>query len=45
MFHNDIRGRFERGEEAVVAAMQHFARSRPAGREALLAGDTSRSAG
>ncbi len=35
-FHNDIRGRFNRGEENVVRAMSHFAYLAAEGREALL---------
>ncbi len=35
-FHNDIRGRFNRGEENVVRAMKHFADLAEEGREALL---------
>lgn len=38
-FHNDIRGRYLRGEADVVAAMQTFADIAGAGREALLSGD------
>jgi glucuronokinase len=40
--HNDIRGRFNRGEEKVVNAMKHFAEIAAMGREALLHGDTKR---
>ena len=36
VFHNDIRGRFQRGEEKVVSAMLHFAELARRGREALL---------
>jgi len=39
IFHNDIRGRFDRGEENVVSAMKHFAELAAAGREALLQHD------
>ena len=39
-FHNDIRGRFNRGEEKVVNAMKHFAELAAWGREALLNHDT-----
>jgi glucuronokinase len=39
VFHNDIRGRFDRGEPAIVAAMQRFASIAERGRAALLAGD------
>jgi len=41
-FHNDIRGRFDQGEPAVVDAMQHFAQLAAEGREALLTGDQER---
>lgn len=36
VFHNDIRGRYNRGEEKVVQAMKHFAGLAARGREALL---------
>ena len=39
VFHNDIRARFDRGEEQVVAAMQHFAALAVSARAALLARD------
>ena len=42
VFHNDIRGRFDRGEAKVVDAMKHFAGLAAAGREALLQHDTKR---
>lgn len=42
LFHNDIRGRFDRGEALVVDAMQHFAQIAVQGREALLQGDADR---
>jgi len=42
VFHNDIRGRFNRGEEKVVDAMNHFAEIAACGREALLRRDTRR---
>ncbi len=42
VFHNDIRGRFNRGEEAVVNAMKHFAEIAAAGRAAILGRDTER---
>ncbi len=42
VFHNDIRGRFERGEEKVVQAMRHFAGLAAQGKAALLAGDTQK---
>jgi glucuronokinase len=41
-FHNDIRGRFKRGEALVVNAMQHFAELAGQGREALLGNDIER---
>ena len=39
VFHNDIRGRFNRGEPAVVRAMARCAALAVQAREALLAGD------
>jgi glucuronokinase len=39
VFHNDIRGRFDRGDPAVVEAMQRFAAIAADGRQALLTGD------
>jgi glucuronokinase len=36
IFHNDIRGRFNMGEEKVVNAMKHFADIAAKGRDALL---------
>jgi glucuronokinase len=42
VFHNDIRARFDRGEERVVTAMRHFAHLAECGREALLARDAAR---
>jgi glucuronokinase len=39
VFHNDIRGRFQRGDPAVVAAMATFAGLAARARDALLAGD------
>jgi glucuronokinase len=39
VFHNDIRGRFHRGEPQVVRAMGRLAALAAQGREALLAGD------
>jgi glucuronokinase len=39
VFHNDIRGRFDRGDETVVNAMIHFAQLAAFGREALLSRD------
>jgi glucuronokinase len=41
VFHNNIRERYDRGDDAVVAAMQHFASLAARGRDALLAGDTA----
>jgi len=40
--HNDIRGRFNRGEEKVINAMKHFAAIAAEGRETLLKGDRKR---
>ena len=42
VFHNDLRGRYQRGEKAVVDAMGQFARITAEGRQALLAGDGKR---
>ena len=39
VFHNDIRGRFDRGEEKVVKALRHCAELAERGREALLRRD------
>jgi len=41
VFHNDIRGRFNRGDAKVVQAMKHFAELATRGRDALLAGDST----
>jgi glucuronokinase len=41
-FHNDLRGRFMRGEQSVVDAMKHFAALAAEGREALLNNDMVR---
>jgi glucuronokinase len=41
VFHNDIRGRFNRGDAKVVQAMKHFAELAARGRDALLAGDST----
>jgi glucuronokinase len=41
-FHNDLRGRFLRGEEVVVDAMHHFAALAAEGRDALVKGDAAR---
>jgi glucuronokinase len=42
LFHNNIRERFDRGEEQVVQAMRHFARLTVEGRQALLDRDEDR---
>ena len=42
VFHNDIRGRYKRGEPAIVEGMRHFAGLAAAGREALVAQDWAR---
>jgi galactokinase/mevalonate kinase-like predicted kinase len=42
IFHNNIRERFNRGDEQVVGAMRCFAELAAQGREALLAGDADR---
>jgi glucuronokinase len=42
VFHNDIRGRFQRGEPLVVGAMQQFAELALEARSALLAGNHER---
>ena len=42
VFHNDIRGRFNRGEPGVVHAMSRCAALASEAREALLAGDAER---
>lgn len=42
VFHNDIRGRFDRGEARVVDAMRQFARLAAQSRTALLERDASR---
>ncbi|MEM7127589.1 MAG: GHMP kinase [Chloroflexota bacterium] len=42
VFHNDIRSRYDRGEETVVKAMEHFAQLTAWGQDALLAGDSQR---
>ncbi len=39
VIHNDLRGRYRRGEPAVLQAMQRFAELAEAGRSALLARD------
>ncbi len=45
VYHNDIRGRFSRGEKDVVKAMKRFAEIANEGREALLEGDYERVSG
>jgi glucuronokinase len=42
VFHNDIRGRFDRGEPRVVEAMRGFARLAAQARTALLERDSAR---
>src|SRR5438128_1013449 len=42
VFHNDIRGRFNRGEPVVVQAMERCASLAATAREALLAGNADR---
>jgi len=42
LFHNDIRGRYDRGEAQVVDAMARFADLTEQGRAALLAGDVQK---
>ena len=42
VFHNDIRGRYDRGEEHVVQAMKRCAEFAAQGREALVNGDATR---
>jgi len=42
IFHNDIRSRFNRGEEIVLEAMRRFADVAEEGRMALLKGDNER---
>lgn len=39
IFHNDLRGRFQRGEPAVVQAMQRLGELARQGRDALVRGD------
>ena len=41
VFHNDIRGRYNRGEEKIIKAMEHFAELAAQGREALLQGNVA----
>lgn len=42
LFHNDIRGRYDRGDAEVVDAMEHFAELAAWGRQALLTGDSDK---
>lgn len=42
VFHNDIRGRYDRGEEKVIRAMKHFADLAAQGRGALESRDVAR---
>jgi len=42
IYHNDIRGRFARGEPDVVKAMQRFAEIADEGKKALFDGDSNR---
>jgi len=42
VFHNDIRGRYNRGETSVIEAMKEFAALAAEGRQALLARDAER---
>jgi glucuronokinase len=42
VFHNDIRGRFDRGEQKVVNAMKHFADLTVQGRDALAKHDAKK---
>ena len=42
LFHDDIRGRFKRGDKQIVEAMKHFAQLAAQGREALLNRDEKR---
>jgi glucuronokinase len=42
VFHDNIRERFKRGDQAVVGAMTRFAELAAAGREALIARDAGR---
>jgi len=41
-FHNDIRGRYNRGEPTIIAAMERFAHLAAQGRDALLGRDVAR---
>lgn len=40
VFHNNLRARYDQGEEAVVGAMRHFAQLAQDARDALVAGET-----
>jgi glucuronokinase len=42
VFHNNIRERYNQGDEPVVSAMRHFAALAAGAREALAAGDHAR---
>lgn len=42
VFHNDLRSRFNDGDQAVIQAMRHFADLAEQGRSALFQGDTLR---
>ena len=42
VFHNDIRSRYNRGEQVVLDAMHHFAELTEEGRKALQMGDVDR---
>ncbi|MBN2372125.1 MAG: GHMP kinase [Vicinamibacteria bacterium] len=42
VFHNDLKGRFDRGEESVANAMRHFADLAAEGRAALVKEDVTR---
>jgi len=42
IFHNDIRSRYNRGEEMVIDAMRRFAELAEEGRKTLLVGDVAR---
>ena len=42
IFHNDIRGRFNRGDAQIIEAMQRFAGFAVEGRQALMAGNIAR---
>ena len=42
VFHNDIRGRYNRGDPQIVKAMEGFAQLAQDGRQAILEGDAVR---